>query len=218
MSETDVLLTNTLNKIERVTRSAKKLVVPVSGGSDSALTFALLNKVCPTKTIGIYVGSTLRSSEWFLSTGSIEIVEPQLVSTINYENEINRWAAFLSFSLKHGAWLVGSRTRTENVLGTYSLASRVATYLPILKIWKTDVMLLCNLLEVPTEITQSSRKADPDCGRPQEMAEIPLEIIDDYLKFLDGMSVSTLASDSQKQYLQNIIEANKFKGNLPIRH
>src|SRR5207249_7692364 len=35
-----------------------------------------------------------------------------------------------SMCLTENRWLVGARTRTEEVFGTYSLASRLATYLP----------------------------------------------------------------------------------------
>lgn len=209
------MIINLLERMEKITRSANLLVVPVSGGSDSALSYRLLNEVCPKKVVGLYVGNNLREIDWFNSTGRLEVLDLKFDPS---DAEPFRWAVFLNYSLKNKGWLVGSRTRTENNLGTYSLASRVATYLPLVKVWKTDVMLMCNELNVPKAITDSSRQADPDCGRPKEMAEIPLELIDEYLKFLEGSIAATTISEEQRQYLKAIIVANKFKQSLPLRH
>lgn len=207
-----------MEKMRRAASPAKRIIVPVSGGSDSALIFNLLSEIYPEKTIGVYIGNNLREKEWFECTGNLTIVDTDLSDFEPQAAEAYRWFALLSYSLKHNGWLVGSRTRTEKELGSYSLASRVATYLPLADIWKTDVMLMCEAIGIPKSITDSSRRADPDCGRPQEMAEIPLELIDEHLKFLIGILSTTSATETQQMYLNNIVNSNKFKQHLPVKH
>jgi NH3-dependent NAD+ synthetase len=134
--------------------------------------------------------------------------------------EISRWAAFLELSNAHNAWLVGSRNHTEEYTGLYSLASRVATFLPLANIWKSEVMTLCDAIGVPAEVTASSRHADPDCGRPQSLAEIPLEMIDTYLKVRNGEqpeSALGALSTAQIEYLRRTIDQNQFKRSLPTK-
>ena len=124
-----------------------------------------------------------------------------------------RWAKFLAMSLHRQAWLVGSRNRTEDILGTYSLASRITTFLPLVGTWKSDVLAMCREVGVPKEIINSSLRADPDCGRPQELSEIPFEIIE---KFLAGDC--SILSEKESLYLSKILNYNSFKKRLPIRN
>ena len=86
------------------------------------------------------------------------------------------------------------------------------------KVWKSEVMELCELVGVPSEITASSRRADPDCGRPSELAEIPLEMIDTYLRVQEGeLPKEKLApmSEAQRNYLPHMVTENYFKRFLP---
>ena len=46
-----------------------------------------------------------------------------------------RWAAFLELTLRmDGAWLANSGNRTEMTLGTFSMASRVASFCPLAQV------------------------------------------------------------------------------------
>ena len=210
-----------VNWVRENAAPASKLYVPISGGSDSALAFYLCARAYPDKVLGIYVGAPqdLRCREWFEAIGPVSyqtITEPD--NAPRGHAEIQRWARFLEMSNDCGAWLIGSRNRTEEYTGLYSLASRVATFMPLANIWKTQVMALCALIGVPQAITDSSRHADPDCGRPQEMAEIPLEKIDVYLQATNGeAAVETLQTLSAGQitYLERVVFQNKFKRSLP---
>lgn len=198
------------------TSRARGLLVPVSGGSDSALIFWLLNQACPEKTLGVFVGKDLRCREWFEKTGTVR----QLREYHGKEDkEARRWATFISISIAEDRWLTGSRNRSEAVMGNFSLASRVATFLPLANVWKSDVMELCALAGIPTEVTDSSRRADPDCGRPKEMSEIPLELIDVFLKVQEGAleseRISSL-SPAQVEYLMGIYQYNQFRRHLPV--
>ncbi|MEY4744602.1 MAG: Caulobacter phage CcrColossus [Candidatus Parcubacteria bacterium] len=193
------------------------LLVPVSGGSDSALAFWLCTQAFPEKTVAVHAGRALRGRPWFERTGRIEFTD---VPGGDGEREEMRWARFLAMGLSRRAWLVGSRNRTEDALGTYSLASRVATFLPVVGVWKSDVQRLCAQVGVPAEIIASSLKADPECGRPAELAEIPFGLIETFLRVRSGAlpheALSALSAP-QIAYLDGILRRNAFKSRLPIR-
>lgn len=196
---------------------AKQLFVPISGGTDSALNFAVCSKAYPEKTVGVFVGpqERLRCSSWFEETGKVMYLPPLAFPG---DAEIARWAQFLELSKSANGWLVGSRNRTEKHTGNYSLASRVATFLPLGKTWKSEVMELCAQIGVPAEVIASSRRADPDCGRPQELAEIPLEMIDLFCKVrvgIKGADTLEVLTRPQVDYLTHMCEQNEWKQYLP---
>lgn len=202
--------------IEETAKPARGLLIPISGGSDSALVFWLLNQAWSEKTVGVYAGTDLRCRQWFESTGTVRLVTDIPKGD---DKEAMRWATFLSIMRREGHWLVGARNRTEDLLGTYSLASRVATYLPLAGVWKTEVMELCADIGVPSEIIDSSRQADPDCGRPVEMAEIELALIDTFLRVREGeLNEEALAAlvPAQVEYLDHVLSVNRFKRFLPV--
>ncbi len=195
---------------------AHGLLVPISGGSDSAVAFHILNQVYPEKTVGVFIGKDLRARDWFCKTGNLRFIDDLGIKPEHAEVERN--AICQRLSLSENRWLVGTRNRTENVFGTFSLASRVATYLPIVGVWKTDIMALCKVIGVPEEVTASSRRADPNCGRPQALAEIPLESVDVFLKVRTGiLDISALAAltAAQVEYLDQAFTANRFRTLLP---
>lgn len=195
----------------------RSLLVPISGGSDSAFCFWLCNKALPNRVLGIYVGDNLRSEAWFKSVGDIKIIK---YPESDIDPELMRWANFLSLSLKEGCILVGTRNKTEDVLGTYSMASRVAWFFPIVGLWKSEILELCKYAGVPDEIVQSSSQADPMCGRPQELAEIPVELIDTFLKNKEGegsIEDAKKLTAQEIEYLEQVYKLNTFKKKLPIR-
>lgn len=218
--------------IAKTAKPARGLLVPISGGSDSALAFYLASLAYPGKTVGIYIGDDLRCRSWFESKGQVRVLPASILhGSSNHPSaasaaageldlEVSRWAHFQSIALAERLWLVGTRNRTEEVLGSYSLASRVATMLPLSSLWKSEVMGLCEELGVPSAITASSRRADPACGRPKELAEIPLELIDIFLrvqvKELPRKELAKL-TPAQVEYLKGIFDYNRFKDNLPLR-
>ncbi len=82
------------------------------------------------------------------------------------------------------------------------------------------MMELCDLIGVPSEVTASSRRADPDCGRPARMAEIPLELIDTFLQVQQGLlprSELSKLTTGQRRYLTRVLKLNQFKRLLPTR-
>jgi NH3-dependent NAD+ synthetase len=202
--------------IRAAAAQAHGLLVPVSGGSDSAVCFDLCCQALGDKVLGVFVGDQLRCREWFEQRGG---QLRMLKHDPNWEDaEIMRWAVLQTLAKAENRWLVSARNKTEDLLGTYSMPSRVATYLPIVGVSKTDVMRLCESIAVPSAITASSRRADPDCGRPQEMAEIPLEVVDVALTLNKGLSVGAPSpTDDQSAYLNEVRERNGFKKHLPKR-
>jgi NH3-dependent NAD+ synthetase len=134
--------------------------------------------------------------------------------------ELQRWMLMFARARKERCWLVGSRNRTEDVLGNYSLASRLATYLPLAGLWKSEVMELAAFVGVPAQILESSQRADPLCGRPPELAEIKFQAVDRFLQHklgerpaanLDGLT------EGQLKYLEEIYSRYRFKSALPLR-
>jgi NH3-dependent NAD+ synthetase len=195
------------------------LLVPVSGGSDSALCFWLCTEAFPERTLGVHAGAELRCRSWFEARGRVDTIPPPEGRT-GREREVHRWATMLDLGLTQLRWLVGSRNRTEEVFGTYSLASRLATLLPLAGVWKSEVMRLCQHAGVPAEIATSSRRADPECGRSAEMSEVPLELIDLFLQVKTGeLTIDSLSTftPGQLDYLEGIYQYNQFKKALPLR-
>ena len=215
MSKLERIVTGLVLWIRERTREDFGLLVPVSGGSDSALCFWLCNQVFPNKTIGVYAGTDLRERKWFESVGRVRFIEPPPFSS---NAEIFRWAKFLEICYQEKRLLIGTRNRMEDLLGGYSLASRLATVLPLAGVWKSDVLKCCEWIGVPTTITDSSRRADPDCGRPQEMAEIPMEIVERFLKVKSGLKkprhLRGITKD-QRAYLEKMYSQNVYKLSLP---
>jgi NH3-dependent NAD+ synthetase len=175
-SDIDILI----RSIRATVLHNKKLLIPVSGGSDSSLCLWLCAKALPGRTVGVFHGDTLPTENKWLSSIS-EIIYDETPSTGFKDLEVYRWARFLETALIKDSVLVGSRTLTEQLLGTYSLASRLATFMPLVSIWKSEIMQMSRLIEMPQSIIDSSQRADPECGRPTELAMISYKDVDRFL-------------------------------------
>jgi len=213
----DPRLVSIIGWIQDVVGPERKAVVPVSGGSDSALCFWLCEQALPGRTSAAYIGDKLPHCAWFEAIGRVELLP---IIAGHGEPDTLRWAATISHAHKLRARLIGSRNRTEDILGTYSLPSRVVSYLPLAGLWKSDVMDLCEIIGVPEDIRESSRKADPDCGRPVEMAQIPFATVDRFLQVRIGerpQSDLDVLGDDQLTYLDGIYQRNGYKAKLPLR-
>lgn len=220
MTSPDPRLTRLIDWIRTSTDVAagRGALVPVSGGSDSALCFWLCARALPPgRAVGAYCGTNLRCREWFEGVGPVRYLP---APPPGRHIEAHRWALFLSESLDARGWLVGTRNRTEDVLGTYSLASRIATFLPLAGLWKSEVMELAAVAGVPGEILESSSRADPACGRPQELADISFATLDAFLQVKVGeRPAADLAGGDPGvlAYLDALYQRNRFKAALPAR-
>jgi NH3-dependent NAD+ synthetase len=192
------------------------VLIPISDGSDSAFSFWVYNQAFPKRVDGLFFGATLRAESWFRSTGTVRIEEHQEVFP---DQELYRYARALEIKLQEKRILIGTRNRTEHVLGAFSLASRVTEYLPLSGMWKSDILKLCIHVGIPKEITDSSRRADPVCGRPEELAAMPFDSVDRYLSMTVGeMPLGPVEglTEEQKKYLDTLISISNFKQGLPV--
>jgi len=203
--------------IRKVTPPDVQVLIPVSGGSDSALCFSLYNQAIPGRVEGVFIGTALRAKAWFEQQGTMYYSDLQ---TNGPSPEVERWAHFLTLGIQQNRALVGSRNRTEDTLGTFSHASKVCSFLPLANLWKSQVMELCDFVGVPGEIIASSRRADPACGRPKRMADIPFEVVDAFLCSKLGLPCPVLAptgSADQLHYLEQVYAGQSYKKHLPFK-
>jgi NH3-dependent NAD+ synthetase len=215
----DPRLQTIIDWIRQTTAPDRGVLVPVSGGSDSALCYWLCHQALPGRALAAYVGADVRCRPWFDAIRPVQHL-PLPPAIDGVLPEAQRWAMMLSLARTVHGWVVGSRNRTEDVLGTYSLASRAATYLPLAGLWKSEVMELCELVGVPAEIIRSSREADPPCGRPQEMADIAFADVDLFLQVETGERPRehlARLTPACVEYLTSVLRRNAFKRDLPLR-
>lgn len=198
--------------IRETAAPARGLLVPVSGGTDSALTFWLCAQAYPEKLMAVHVGTDLPHAAWFRIHGRVERL-PDVAG----EDDIGRWARFLRLSIAGDRWLVGSRNRTEHELGQFSLASRLASYLPIAGLWKSEVLAACRQIGAPDAMIARSLEADPDCGRPAELSAIPYETTEAFLREKNGEAPpgSAPLDAGQRAYLEGTLRGDAFKPRLP---
>lgn len=96
-------------------------------------------------------------------------------STILHSDDNRRWGHLFSravrqVDVRHGMtsqhyFPVGTRNATEEALGTYSQISKAVSMLPIIGLYKTEVLEICSHLGVPKIAMDKSREIDCDCGR-----------------------------------------------------
>lgn len=206
---------------------ASRLLVPLSG-TDSALTFILTCEAakrlpfrCPV--LGIHYGDRYLWKEQLGAFGSVEVRPLPKQTGIN--SEYLRWALLQTEAwsgtnaLDEAAWIVGTRNRSEQQLGKYSQSSRVVSLLPIVHLWKSEVLACCRYLGLPPEMVHESRCADNECGRPAWMAE-ELEAIDHLLMIaageLDPKAGEAIRPDLKRR-VQELLTTNGFKGAIPYR-
>ncbi len=160
--------------VAQTTPEGKGLLLPVSGGSDSALAAYICHQAVGDRVRGVYFGKrgAMRCQDWFEQYVAIETVEAR---DENLDPEVERWAHVLTRALAENRVTVSTRNKTEHELGKYSMASRVASMHPLIGVWKSDIMQLCSFVGVPEVITASSKQADADCGRPAELAALTFE-------------------------------------------
>lgn len=73
-------------------------------------------------------------------------------------------------------WILGTRNRTEEELNLYSVASTIASVQPIVKLWKSDILDICEWLEVPQLVINKSCEEDCICGREELRAKFGREL------------------------------------------
>ena len=134
--------------------------------------FEILNAAAPDNAALKNESSSKNNEllEFASKLGKIEFVD--LPSSPLLEADPFRWAVLQSRALRTEAWLIGTRNKSEDSLGAYSTASTIAVLQPLMSMWKTDVLNLCDYLGVPSKLIAASRVADCECGRAKQQGKI----------------------------------------------
>lgn len=118
---------------------------------------------------------------------------------------------------------VGTRNATEDHLGTYSQASKAVSMLPLVDIFKSEVLDICAHLGVPAAAIAQSRAIDCDCGRydvqADHMRELDLLIMT-RMGLLDKKYLTTLPKDTLQKISAFYVHeraANEFRHRTPYR-
>jgi NH3-dependent NAD+ synthetase len=118
-------------------------------------------------------------------------------SSIDYRKDGQRWGALLDWSVTvdpetgrqrprdDSYWVVGTRNASEEMLMNYSNVSNAASIQPIIQLWKSEVLNICNSLGVPKKAIQKSCETDCVCGR-FELPALNIENVDALLMVRKG--------------------------------
>lgn len=79
-------------------------------------------------------------------------------------------------------WVVGTINATEKALGRYSLLAAAVSVQPLMTMYKSDIIKVCEYLGVPEIAIRKSQLPDCLCGR-DELAANNVQLIDDILRF-----------------------------------
>lgn len=107
--------------------------------------------------------------------------------SIDVRDDYARWAALFHRSINfakaseaynavNSFWVCGTRNATEEALSAYSNISGAVSLQPIIGLWKTEVLAICEWLGVPAIAAEHSRQVDCNCGRFDLAAEHISEI------------------------------------------
>lgn len=151
--------------------------------------------------------------------------------TIPHSDDNKRWGHLFSRAVKSATarqgmiahfFPVGTRNATEQALGTYSQISKSVSMLPIVGLYKTEVLALCEYLAVPQIAIDKSREIDCDCGRFDVQANHMREL-DLFIMHKQGLlSRDYLNANIPRDILNAIIEfyaeetsANSYRPRTP---
>ena len=210
---TEKTLKRIYTEMSKIDTENRPFYIPISGGTDSALTFYIYSQMYPTRTFGVYFGNKLPFEKWFTKHGKI-------IKETRWEvpdMEIARWAKLLDKANKDGAIIIGTRNKTEHLLGTFSHASRLAFHMPIVSLFKNEVLKISEDIGCPKIMIEKSRRPDSDCGRYKEYTKIGIEKIDEYVDLLSKNKISKdLLKSSPFLYIKELYDKNGYKKNLPL--
>ncbi len=139
-----------------------------------------------------------------------------------FSRAISDTSAEHSLTNKH-YFPVGTRNATENYLGTYTLLSSAVSVMPIITLYKSDVLDLCAYLNVPKIALDKSREVDCACGR-YETAAKHLNEVDDYIRVREGdlnpAHLDAISDDVKAEIMEYVIEEtcrNNFRKQVPYK-
>ncbi|RYG59228.1 MAG: hypothetical protein EON60_11050 [Alphaproteobacteria bacterium] len=181
-------------------------------GTDSVLAYLLLYEAAkrmdmPQRVYGIhYAPRNRKKPTWFEREVMPWLRErcpearPEVQSPQGLYNDHYRWAdlgtralnsleqcpdgSLKDLPLEPGEnyWVAGTLNATEFALGTYSNFAAAASIMPLRKVWKSDIMAMCEAKGVPQIALDNARLPDCICGR-MELAAANIEMIDGILRY-----------------------------------
>lgn len=235
-------------KAEAVREGAPGLIVGLSG-TDSLLTFMACAKAFaelgkPEKVLGLHFDHTPTGitsifnhfahvvAPWIAARAPGTRVE--IDRSLPDNDDAKRWGHLFSRAVRdttarqdlHGAhyFPVGTRNATEDALGTYSQISKSVSMLPIVDLYKSEVLDICRWLGVPESAIAQSCQVDCACGRydtpAHYMRELDLLIMHKQGKLSKGGFNKLVTGEALKAVREFYIEEtlrNDFRLRTPYR-
>lgn len=150
-----------------------------------------------------------------------------------FDNDHIRWGRLFSRAVANIAqnqslandhyFTLGTRNATEDYLGTYSQISKAVSMQPLIHIYKSEVLQICEALGVPQIALDKSREVDCDCGRFDTAAHY-LEEVDAYIMKrkgeLSGEFIKAMPRETQTAVMEYVLEEeerNRFRDITPYR-
>jgi NH3-dependent NAD+ synthetase len=156
----------------------------------------------------------------------------EIDSSIPVSDDSKRWGHLFSRAVcetkkNHGLtaghyFPVGTRNATEQALGSYSQLSRNVSMLPIIDLYKSEVLEICEYLGVPQIAIDKSREVDCDCGRFDTQANHMREL-DLYLMHKKGLLSAEYIKNAMPRDVLNAVRefyveesyTNAFRARTP---
>jgi NH3-dependent NAD+ synthetase len=244
LSRFETLVFRLVGKMKLSRAPVPGFIVGLSG-TDSILGFVLVYEAAKrmgmaSRVLGVhYVGRDRRKPTWFEEAIVPWLRERCPEATILVETPFGgnedqlRWADLHMRALNEVSarpngdvllkplgkgrnyWVVGCQNLTEQELGKYSAMSEKVSVAPIRKVWKSRVIAMCEVLDVPAIAIENSRLPDCLCGR-DDIAANNIELIDDILTCnvkVEDHDPALL--DMMFAYVRDLKEENGFKQRTP---
>lgn len=228
-----------------IQEKAPGLIMGLSG-TDSILTYLACAKAFerlgkPGRVLGLhFTGGADSKLDWVVEQVYpwLKNQMPQAALEIDTDaggsDDQIRWGRLFSRAVKDTAakdslasnyyFTVGTRNATEEHLGTYSQLSTAVSMMPIIDLYKSEVLEICEWLGVPKIAMQKSCEVDCACGRFQVAADY-LREVDLWVMQRKGMLSRSyieqnVPPDVRNTVLEYVIEEesrNKFRKRTPYK-
>lgn len=138
----------------------------------------------------------------------------------------HRWGALLDYATytedgryrrgDDACWVVGSRNKTERMLGSYSNGSRLASFEPLYHVWRSEVHMIAKELRMPKSLLLRSCVAHCGCGDPTaDILALDVIGVDTALQQIE---VHGFCGDSPvARAVMKQRSAGVFKAELPVK-
>lgn len=215
--------------VDRLTNKVRMSATPVKGfvlgisGTDSIITYILLNEVAKTEKFNIFCIHYIEPFskpdkpqrhmiEWLEKNYPEFYIDVLLPPGGNLDQY--RWGDLHANAIAREYWTVSTMNATEKILGNYSIMTKSASIAPITSLYKSEILQLCKEFKVPEEIIKQSRLPDCLCGRDEFAAE-NIELIDDILRNNLSRIYSRDMIYRGMEYIRDQKRDNGFKNRTP---